>query len=501
MIDLSRRFSQEAAVDVARTLKTLAVLLAVAGCGGEAKPVTCSADEECVEGQTCQQGACQAAPVCGSAPCARTERCARGTCLPVACGATSCPQGEVCLYGACVEAACVGMTCDVGLSCKGGDCVDCPGGQEELSCSNGKDDDCDGRADCEDDDCAGRTCAAGRICRVEACAEPTCGDGVQYGEETDVDCGGPCEPCADGRKCRAATDCSSGICRALFCAPAGCADQLLNGEESAVDCGGAKCPGCELGEACKTGADCASAACSAGKCVTPKSCAEVKASNPGAKDGVYTVDVDGTGTGTAQKVHCLNSVLDGGWTLLQRTVWDWNDSVKLHTTFADWYGKNLGAPDPGKAFRVAGKLWATLNPKKEHLLVDTARRSTDGKSCAPLYYKATGGTWTVTTSTARVAGYTQPVKVFNADDLSTEDKGPSTACVTGNSAVPWTYGNCCSTCPTFAGKYFPSAARPMANYLGTADALGKKLADQCGGAAAVLSSGFNGLNAMEYYVR
>ncbi|HEY3451010.1 MAG TPA: hypothetical protein VGK67_31930 [Myxococcales bacterium] len=58
--------------------------------------------------------------------------------------------------------------------------------------------------------------------------------------------------------------------------------------------------------------------------------------------------------------------------------------------------------------------------------------------------------------------------------------------------MPWTYGDCCST---FAGKYFPSAALPMANYLATADELGEKVA------AAVLSSGFCGLNVIEYDVR
>src|SRR5690606_7278964 len=34
-----------------------------------------------------------------------------------------------------------------------------------------------------------------------------CDDGIRNGGETDVDCGGPCGPCADGQSCRADDDC------------------------------------------------------------------------------------------------------------------------------------------------------------------------------------------------------------------------------------------------------------------------------------------------------
>src|SRR5690606_30798392 len=40
-------------------------------------------------------------------------------------------------------------------------------------------------------------CASG-VCESETCAAPSCGDGVRNGDETDVDCGGACEPCLDG---------------------------------------------------------------------------------------------------------------------------------------------------------------------------------------------------------------------------------------------------------------------------------------------------------------
>ncbi|MCB0400195.1 MAG: T9SS type A sorting domain-containing protein [Winogradskyella sp.] len=52
--------------------------------------------------------------------------------------------------------------------------------------------------------------------------EPTCTDGVQNGQETGVDCGGPdCPAC-----------------------PPSCTDGIQNGMETGVDCGGPDCPAC-----------------------------------------------------------------------------------------------------------------------------------------------------------------------------------------------------------------------------------------------------------------
>jgi hypothetical protein len=42
---------------------------------------------------------------------------------------------------------------------------------------------------------------------------PTCNDGVQNGNETDIDCGGgSCAPCQNGRHCLVGGDCISGNC-------------------------------------------------------------------------------------------------------------------------------------------------------------------------------------------------------------------------------------------------------------------------------------------------
>jgi hypothetical protein len=77
---------------------------------------------------------------------------------------------------------------------------------------------------------------------------PTCNDGIQNGNETGVDCGGPdCAPCAT---------CNDGVqngnetgvdCGGPDCVPcATCNDGIQNGDETGVDCGGS-CPACPTG--------------------------------------------------------------------------------------------------------------------------------------------------------------------------------------------------------------------------------------------------------------
>jgi hypothetical protein len=40
----------------------------------------------------------------------------------------------------------------------------------------------------------------------------SCSDGTRNGQESDVDCGGPCDPCDYGDRCVRALDCVSGLC-------------------------------------------------------------------------------------------------------------------------------------------------------------------------------------------------------------------------------------------------------------------------------------------------
>ena len=111
-------------------------------------------------------------------------------------------------------------------------------------------------------DCGGPTCPP--------CA-PSCSDGIQNGQETGVDCGGPtCPPCApscsDGIKNGQETgvDCGGPTCPP--CAPS-CTDGIKNGQETGVDCGGPTCPPCVpsctdgIKNGQETGVDCGGPTC------------------------------------------------------------------------------------------------------------------------------------------------------------------------------------------------------------------------------------------------
>lgn len=140
--------------------------------------------------------------------------------------ATNC-GGDMCISGRCVVTHCTNATMDdneTGSDCGGPDCASCGAGQ---MCTTNS-------------DCAGSCTANSNM----QCADPTCGDGVKNGDETDEDCGGTCatndplKKCADLKKCLYPKDCVSGVCRQGECKEPTCKDQAKNQGEAGVDCGG-----------------------------------------------------------------------------------------------------------------------------------------------------------------------------------------------------------------------------------------------------------------------
>jgi len=111
----------------------------------------------------------------------------------------------------------------------------------------------------------GDSCQSG-VCMQQVCTNPTCGDFVQNGDETAVDCGGSCPPCPTGPECTVGADCASGVCNAEACVPARCDDGVKNGSESDVDCGKG-CQPCEPEQTCVDDEDCATGECH-GRCVS-----------------------------------------------------------------------------------------------------------------------------------------------------------------------------------------------------------------------------------------
>jgi alpha-tubulin suppressor-like RCC1 family protein len=55
------------------------------------------------------------------------------------------------------------------------------------------------------------------VAAIPASGAPACSDGLKNGAETDIDCGGSCAPCADGKSCGAAPDCASHVCTGALC--------------------------------------------------------------------------------------------------------------------------------------------------------------------------------------------------------------------------------------------------------------------------------------------
>ena len=105
---------------------------------------------------------------------------------------------------------------------------------------------------------------AGVLLSVGGCSTPNyntttaqlCSDNKLSGDETDIDCGGSCNPCAVTKTCSKDADCAMATCIGNKCYDSSCRDNILNNTETDIDCGGAACPACKDGRACGQSSDC-----------------------------------------------------------------------------------------------------------------------------------------------------------------------------------------------------------------------------------------------------
>jgi hypothetical protein len=97
---------------------------------------------------------------------------------------------------------------------------------------------------------------------------PLCTDAILNGEETDIDCGGSCGPCAIGQSCGSGDDCDNGYCVAGACRPLPCENGVEDGAETDVDCGGGTCRKCAGARRCTVDDDCFGGSCAQGTCAS-----------------------------------------------------------------------------------------------------------------------------------------------------------------------------------------------------------------------------------------
>ncbi len=152
------------------------------------------------------------------------------------------------------------------------------GGNSSGECSNGIQDGQETQVDCGGPTCGkcvGEACTestqcASAVCLNGKCVAPSCSDKLKNGLETDVDCGGPdCPDCQDNLGCMVAEDCISKICNNGTCFPPSCGDSVSNGNETGIDCGGGTCKDCGPGGKCKLNNDCVSNNCIQNICLCP----------------------------------------------------------------------------------------------------------------------------------------------------------------------------------------------------------------------------------------
>ena len=242
------------------------------GCPGCQQGQACKVQTDCdltIANIDCINGIC-AKPQCndGARDGAETDvDCGGGTCQKCANG-MKCAVAADCTSNRCVDDGtgtlrCPVPTCSDTVQNQGESGIDCGGTSTCTRCGTGQG--CTAPSDCINGVCGSNN----------TCSAPTCSDGVQNEQETDLDCGGPnCSTsttaCGNGLICKVNTDCRNSWCNNGACATPSCVDSIKNGTESDVDCGGT-CPAkCADGKTCAKDSDCTNGWCNgSGKCATP----------------------------------------------------------------------------------------------------------------------------------------------------------------------------------------------------------------------------------------
>ncbi len=166
----------------------------------------------------CLGAACKTAAG-GSGVCDSSGQC---ICTPASASETNCNDGKDddcnglidCADPACNAQACTAANGGAG-TCGSGACLCAPTAATETSCSDGKDDDCNGQIDCADAACDGRSCKGGGTCNAGFCVSPSCTKNP-LGAATETSCMDKVD-----NDCNGKIDCAEASCDGQQCDPAG----------------------------------------------------------------------------------------------------------------------------------------------------------------------------------------------------------------------------------------------------------------------------------------
>jgi hypothetical protein len=217
-------------------------------CGGFCPP--CGTGQSCVADSDCQSEVCTGA-ICQAASC--NDATENGAETDTDCGGPQCPDcadgkgcsvatdcaGGVCASATCCTPAsqavvCAGKCGNVTNNC--GQTIACGGCAAPMTCQQNV---CSCTPEAAAVTCAGTCGTVNNNCGQPVACAPcdagtttssstgggdagTCADGIENGDETDVDCGGACPPCDACQGCSLDGDCASGLsCAASVCGPCG----------------------------------------------------------------------------------------------------------------------------------------------------------------------------------------------------------------------------------------------------------------------------------------
>jgi hypothetical protein len=289
----------------------------------------------------------------------------------------ACQVGADCVDKVCGAAVCQAPTCKDGVKNGQETDIDC-GGPMCPPCN-------DGEGCLKGSDCKSLSCA------MMKCAPATCTDGIQNQDETDVDCGGKiCKPCADGRMCKIPTDCVDKVCTGNppTCAAPTCTDGVQNGQETDIDCGGPMCQACGIGQKCGIATDCVGMLCQV-TCQCPQGMQDV----PIQGGGVYCIDATEVSYGAYDAFYSANPSPANqpaycSWNLDWTPAGDWpyqNPQAFDPVRYVNWCQAAAYCKYEGK--RLCGKIGG--GPAAQASFADFTKDqwfnacSSQGKNCAP----------------------------------------------------------------------------------------------------------------------